>query len=1856
MTEPTAETPSGGDNNATQVVEIPLDPLEQEALRVQLEWEACRRDPLKGSPQSKYSRYDVPVDHEEGDRATKINLCSISRPHMRSLHCAWISFFLAFMIWFAPAPLLKEIRDTLGLTKREVWTSSITNDCTVVFTRIVMGPVCDAFGARWPMAIVLMLASIPTAMVGLVNSAASLAVVRFFIGIAGSSFVMAQFWPSRMFARDISGTANGIVGGWGNLGGGWTQIFMGSILFPAFENYYDGDSEKSWRTICIIPAVIAFSWGMLLPWISDDAPLGNYGEMKKLGSMERIFFTTSLRSGVTRNTWILFIQYAACFGVELVMNNATVLYYESEFGLDTAEGAKIGFIYGSMNIFARAVGGIVSDRLNGKIGMRGRLWLQSTLLLCEGTLIIVFAHAQTLPGAITTMCVFSVFTQASEGAIYGVVPYVSKLYTGAVAGFVGSGGNVGSLVYGIFFSYLEYKTAFILMGSIVVAASFLSIGINIPCHASMLWGEDNHAVINARERFLERRRQFEGAAATVNTEQGNAAEEEVTAEVSCETDEFCRDLYNTSQVVCLAASKTCSNPFRPGCLATKLGEPKRVCNSDDGGDTTYCQDATFEHYLEFRIHNGNWESSIILAWIYQILLSEFAGVPATVGLNNNVSAISSFYSPWNVVAPSEIAYPYDALLRSNEVVDCSLTGENCVHLLPEVWAGQEVDFLPLVRNESIEHPVRNGLLGRSGLQIPAISAAEYPQLAIWHGLAGEENRQFLAETFLRPTSWLEYCTEVSPSECMNASDSVASRFPLSEEEDMYFSQGLFTGFFRATDANNCTANPTTCTGHVVTPPCSWSVPIDSQLYWNDIVGLERDGSLPYHLGGYLDSQMIQIWKAANATGNHVIMHWYAPEPLTVEFFGSSYEFQPVTFPLPTADCMDNRVNAADRCSEDENVRRGDKRGSCGDDIDALRGLFAEIVADTDAVNDVDRSPAYQSLKNLYITNLDIQDIIRTWEMKQRDPYGNDIRDAVCDWVISNLDTLEDAVPQGYPRVLSEKSDYRSWYLFVARVFAAFVSGLAFVCFLSVLKYRNTKSMVFAQPIFLCLIITGFGMYSLGGMMFAREPNRINCLSSSWMLLLGYTIELVPVLVKTYKINQLIASAKKQKRIRISREVMLLEVAGVVVLVLIFLLTWTIVDPPIDVEIRRLVNSHIVELDTRCASSSSGWRLTAFGWQALLLFIAAILAFQSRGVMIQLNESRSLAIMVYSHFMFVCLRGMSSIFYIQGTLPSSQTALVLSLIYSVDAFAAMCIYVLPKLYAAQQAPEIYKPGLQSQTDGVASEDAFLDDDDVDLPELSVLVCSANMGNAEPTEESMKSWIPPGGLCDRVEELDEVSIPHTNFGLIAIGFQEATWTEKSPQESSARGEVVTEQEILNAMENRNTSFLRQMVQGVLGDAYFQIADEQRGQMRLHLWAMRRVAKEVKDVKINGANTGIGNVLANKGGIAMTVHWKNTRISFVSAHLAAHEGESYFINRCENIRSILRESKTFETSSLLDVATSSHHTFFFGDLNFRTKMGEDHTVSTDDRKLVDDLIELKDYGTLYGFDELQEGLAKEALLVGFETPPCDFPPTFKVERQAGIHYKEQRTPSWTDRILYKSSEGLSKHLKSITYEACPDFATSDHKPIRGTFTLLPNGESGSMRVDHELILEFSKLRCSNLKATSSTTKPDPFLMMVWDGVDFRSERIAPFELLRQILKKQSWPRTATIPKAMNPYWQGDTFALGIKNTTVGDDGMLFLTVASSGTVGRDDLLGATALNVKDLIRSCRSQEGQILHLDRPLLKEGLVCGHLKCHVKLQEIERLKNNSTRRRSSNLALLKLRSMRWGKSSRLESSSQDLQA
>ena len=283
---------------------------------------------------SKYQQYTCMVDTTQHDRSVEIQLGSFARPHMRAFHLAWMAFFIAFFTWFAITPLLSEVQRSLDLTRRQIWNSSIFAVAGSAITRIAIGPVCDKYGARWAMAGTLLLSAIPTAVTGVVQTTETFNLVRLMIGVAGSAFVTCQYWTSSMFTKEVAGTANALVAGWGNLGGGVTQIVMGSLLFPLFKIIYGGSftgkeerpSELSWRTVCVVPALLCILIAYVVVQYSDDSPKGNVQERSRQGLLPSVSAQNAFwQACQNRNTWILFVQYGCCFGVEITTTNAAAL-------------------------------------------------------------------------------------------------------------------------------------------------------------------------------------------------------------------------------------------------------------------------------------------------------------------------------------------------------------------------------------------------------------------------------------------------------------------------------------------------------------------------------------------------------------------------------------------------------------------------------------------------------------------------------------------------------------------------------------------------------------------------------------------------------------------------------------------------------------------------------------------------------------------------------------------------------------------------------------------------------------------------------------------------------------------------------------------------------------------------------------------------------------------------------------------------------------------------------------------------------------------------------------------------------------------------------------------------------------------------------------------------------------------------------------------------------------------------------------------------------------------------------------------------------------------------------------------
>ena len=431
----------------------------------------------------------MPVDSE--NKGKQLKIWSFAAPHMRAFHLSWIGFMQSFISTFSAAPMAPVIRDSLSLTKKELANAGIATVTAVVFMRVAMGPICDKLGPRYGMAGLLLIFAPATLCLGLTNDGTNFLIARMFIGITLATFVTCQYWNSIMFNNRVVGLANATAGGWGNLGGGITQFLM-PLLFTAV-NSSSGLIFRSWRYAMLIPGALQICAGTAILYLGQDMPGGQYRFMKKTGQLEDKSVLQIFKLGVLNyRMWVLVVLYAFCFGVELTMNEIAATYFFDYFGVNLKVAGAIASSFGLMNLFARSIGGGLSDWASRKFGMRGRLWNLWALLFLEGLMCIGMGQLnKSLAGTITFMILFSLFVQASEGATYGVVPFTSARCMGIIAGFVGAGGNAGASVnLAIWFRSAKYETyeGITYMGILIVCVSMLTFTLHFPPWGSMLFG------------------------------------------------------------------------------------------------------------------------------------------------------------------------------------------------------------------------------------------------------------------------------------------------------------------------------------------------------------------------------------------------------------------------------------------------------------------------------------------------------------------------------------------------------------------------------------------------------------------------------------------------------------------------------------------------------------------------------------------------------------------------------------------------------------------------------------------------------------------------------------------------------------------------------------------------------------------------------------------------------------------------------------------------------------------------------------------------------------------------------------------------------------------------------------------------------------------------------------------------------------------------------------------------------------------------------------------------------------------------------------------------------------------------
>lgn len=406
-----------------------------------------------------------------------LNIFSVSGIQMRTFHITWLTFFVCFFGWFGLAPLMPVVRADLGLTKPQVGNIIIAAVSATIVARLLVGKLCDTWGPRKTYTALLVIGAFPVMLVGLANDYTTFLLFRLAIGTIGASFVITQFHTSMMFAPKIKGTANAVAGGWGNLGGGITQLAMPLIMAAIVGFGYT--KPEAWRLAMIVPGVLMLVMAVVYYRYTTDTPTGNYQSDRQVATQEgeKISFWEACAD---IRVWALALAYACCFGLEITFDGVAALYFFDNFKMAETEAGFWAMLFGGMNIFARALGGIVADKVGNKYGLRGKGILLAGLLVLEGAGVILFAQSGNLPMAIVTMITFALFLKMANGGTYAIVPFVNPKAVGTISGVVGAGGNIGGMLMGFLFKSqsISYNQAFLYIGCLVAVSGLVLFLVN----------------------------------------------------------------------------------------------------------------------------------------------------------------------------------------------------------------------------------------------------------------------------------------------------------------------------------------------------------------------------------------------------------------------------------------------------------------------------------------------------------------------------------------------------------------------------------------------------------------------------------------------------------------------------------------------------------------------------------------------------------------------------------------------------------------------------------------------------------------------------------------------------------------------------------------------------------------------------------------------------------------------------------------------------------------------------------------------------------------------------------------------------------------------------------------------------------------------------------------------------------------------------------------------------------------------------------------------------------------------------------------------------------------------------------
>ena len=259
----------------------------------------------------------------------------------------------------------------------------------------------------------------------------------------------------------------------------------------------------------------------------------------------------------------------------------------------------------------------------------------------------------------------------------------------------------------------------------------------------------------------------------------------------------------------------------------------------------------------------------------------------------------------------------------------------------------------------------------------------------------------------------------------------------------------------------------------------------------------------------------------------------------------------------------------------------------------------------------------------------------------------------------------------------------------------------------------------------------------------------------------------------------------------------------------------------------------------------------------------------------------------------------------------------------------------------------------------------------------------------------------------------------------------------------------------------------------------------------------------------------------------------------------------------------------------------------------------------------------------DQLRSACARGEAFIGFLEPDITFRPTFKVTRQVGVEYNDQRVPAYCDRVLWKSSPYLA--VKCANFWSAEDVSSSDHKPVAAKLLLhhrplrpcwwpqIANKHTAAECRRHPpkpaasnilaqlrtWKIQLVSLSGSNLKRGDYIGKSDPFVCFQGDA----------------LVESKS---TDIVPQTLNPQWPSSRLpCLQIAAVRIQDlrYERIMVSALDFDVFDAADDLGCSVLYLQAYMTPEDELQTGVLHFQLPLLSHGLAAGSIQGSFTIEE-----------------------------------------